>query len=267
MNKFILNADDFGLDEHSNSAVLNCYKKGIIKSASLIVNTESFFKAADILSLCPDLSTGIHLNIFEGKPLSDCPKLTKNGEFKKSFLFFFFNQYNKEVLNQIEKEFRCQIEKMLKYAPVEHIDSHVHIHAIPSIFKITAKLTKEYDIKFVRTQFEVPYLVFFECFSLKFLINLIKIILLNFYTIINRKTLTKLKLKTNDYIIGVGYSGMMNSKTVNKGFRVFKDKKNIFHIARDSEQKVIEGIIHPYKTKEVEFDIIEKTTNHRGVLL
>ena len=38
-----------------------------------------------------------------------------------------------------------QIETILNYTRVDHIDSHVHTHSIPNIFQITAKLAKEYS--------------------------------------------------------------------------------------------------------------------------
>ncbi len=69
------------------------------------------------------------------------------------------NSFDKEFLEEVEEEYRLQIEEGLKHFKPEHIDSHVHMHAIPNLFKIVCKLAKEYDIPYIRTQFEKPYLI------------------------------------------------------------------------------------------------------------
>ena len=235
--KFILNADDFGLSIHHNLAVLNGYKTGFLTSASLCTNIEDAFIDAinNIIPECKNLSLGLHLNIMEGKSLTNCPLLTDNkGYFKRSYCYLILNQNNKELLAQIENEFKAQIEKAVKYGiRIDHIDSHVHTHAIPKIFKITCKLAKKYNIDYVRTQEEKPYLVYPKCLSYKYIINLIKIVLLGFYTNKNKKFLKKQDLKTNDYIIGIGYTQMMDCDTIKSGLRKINDKN------------IIEAIIHP----------------------
>ena len=73
----------------------------------------------------------------------------------------------------MEEEYRLQIEEGLKHFKPKHIDSHVHMHAIPNLFKIVCKLAKEYDIPYIRTQFEKPYLIpDMKMFSKTNLINL-----------------------------------------------------------------------------------------------
>lgn len=233
--KIVLNADDFGLTKYHNMAVLKGYNNGVLAQASLMVNTESFSEAVeDVMQNCARLNLGLHLNIMEGKALTDCYLLTdKNGFFNKNYLYLMLNQYNKKLKEQIEKEFRAQIEKALQHGiKIDRLDSHVHTHAIPELFKITCKLAKEYGIGYVRTQFEKPYFVFPDCINTKFPINLIKVALLDYFTLINRKTINEFNLKTNDNIIGVCYTGMMNRKTVLEGI-----KKN--------SGSLVEIVIHP----------------------
>lgn len=231
----ILNADDLGLSQANNNAVLSGYQFGLLQHASLIVNTDGFEDAIqNVIQKCPNLNIGIHLNIFEGKALTNCPFLTDtNKNFNHEYLYFLINQFNKSILMQIENEFRAQIEKALQNnIEIKRIDSHVHIHSIPEIFKITCNLAKEYNIEYVRTQFEIPYLVFPQCLSLKFLINIIKICILNFCTLFNKKIINKYNLKTNDNIIGVGYTSMMNRNTIIDGVKAAKNG-------------TIEAVIHP----------------------
>lgn len=237
--KFILNADDFGLSKYHNQAVLEGYVNGFLTSASLCANGEAFDSAVhDIIPDCPNLGIAVHLNIMEGKSLTDCNLLTdENGNFNKGYGYLLLNRKNKELLSQIESEFRAQAEKVINAVQVDHLDSHVHTHAIPEIFKITCKLAKEYGIKYVRTQFEELYFIpkLAKHLNPSYPINLVKIALLQYFTKINRKTIDKYQLKTNDFIIGVGYTGMMDSDAIEYGLKTLE------------EECIAEALIHPCK--------------------
>jgi predicted glycoside hydrolase/deacetylase ChbG (UPF0249 family) len=237
--KFILNADDFGMSKYHNQAVLEGYVNGFLTSASLCANGEAYDNAVhDILPDCPELGLAVHLNIMEGKALTNCPLLTdENGYFNKSYFYLLLNQNRDSLLNQIEAEFRAQIEKVLADVKVDHIDSHVHTHAIPTIFEMTCKLAKEYGIKFIRTQYEELYFIprFEKHLNFKYPLNLLKIALLQFFTKKNRELVDKYELKTNDFIIGVGYTGMMDSDAIEFGLEALE------------EDCIVEALIHPCK--------------------
>lgn len=228
--KFILNADDFGMSNAFNKAVVDGYHLGLLKSASICANGEAFDAAIhEILPECPKLSIGIHLNIIEGF------SLTEHEKFTNSFLQLMYLANNPAFLEKAEKEFRIQIEKVLSHKKADHLDSHVHVHAIPKIFELVCKLAKEYEINQVRTQFEKPYFVpdFFKHLNLAYPPNILKVALLNAFTMQNRETIKQYGLKTNDYIIGVGYTGMMDDKTIYHGLSAIK------------EDATVEAIIHP----------------------
>lgn len=230
--KFILNADDFGMSNAFNKAVLDGYNNGFLTSASICANGEAFESATnEIIPECPNLSVGVHLNIIEGK------SLLNNEKFNTNYIKLMCSSNDTMFLEQTEKEFRLQIEKVLKYAKVDHLDSHVHVHAIPKIFELTCKLAKEYDIKQVRTQFEKFYLVpdIKKHLNIKYPPNILKILLLNHFTFHNnRKLIKQYELQTNDYILGVGYTGMMDDKTIYHGLLNIKD-----------ENVLVEALIHP----------------------
>lgn len=251
MKKFILNADDFGMSEAYNRAVLEGYEFGILKSTSLTANGDSFEEACTkVIPACPDLGVGIHLNIIEGKSL--CEGLTQltdsEGNFNNSYgalLLKSLNSKNTDFIEQVEKEFRAQIEKVMSRAKVTHIDSHVHTHSIPKIFELTAKLAKEYGIKQIRTQFEKPYLMpdVGRIINRKYPINLVKVALLQLFTLINKKTVSKYGLKTNDYLLGVSFTSMMNSLAISYGLMALK-----------YDNIVAEALIHPCRYEDGTID-------------
>ena len=251
--KFILNADDFGMSEAHNRAVLEGYQGGLLKSVSLVANGEAYDEAVTkVLSSCPDMGVGVHLNIMEGNSL--CQELTEltdaNGKFNLSYGSMILKAYNtkdKAFLEQIETEFRAQIEKVQKSGiQITHIDSHVHTHAIPPIFDIAAKLAKEYGIKQIRTQFERPYLIPDPLifFNKQYYVNLVKIALLDTFTYINKSKLAQYELSTNDYLLGVGYTSMMTPLTVSCGISAVKEQENL----------TVEALIHPCRYEEGTID-------------
>ena len=178
--KFILNADDFGMSKPLNKAILEGYTAGLLKSASLVANGKAFDEALEkVIPNCPELGVGIHLNIMEGKSLcADLTTLTdKDGNFNNTYLQLLIKSYNpkeKEFFEELEREFRRQIEKIMSKTRVSHIDSHMHIHSIPPIFDLVCRLAIEYGINQVRTHFEKPYFIpeLERHFKLKFWQNL-----------------------------------------------------------------------------------------------
>jgi len=238
--KFILNADDFGMSNAFNKAVLDGYSSGFLTSASVCANGEAFDVAVnEIIPECPKLGIGVHLNIIEGKSLQDFTKtnmLTNlEGKFNNGYLKMMYLSNNELFMEQAEREFRLQIERVLSHSKVDHLDSHVHVHAIPNIFELTCRLAKEYGIPQVRTQFEKFYVVpaLVKHLNIKYPPNILKVMLLNLFTLQNRSVIAENGLRTNDYIIGVGYTGMMDEKAIEYGLLAIK------------EDAVVEALIHP----------------------
>jgi predicted glycoside hydrolase/deacetylase ChbG (UPF0249 family) len=62
----IINADDFGLDEEVNLAIIEAHRNGLVRSASLMVNMPGTESAARMARREPSLKVGLHLNISEG---------------------------------------------------------------------------------------------------------------------------------------------------------------------------------------------------------
>jgi predicted glycoside hydrolase/deacetylase ChbG (UPF0249 family) len=237
MKKIIINADDFGLSIETNEAIRKGIKSNIINSCSIITNTNAFENAVvEILPEISNINLGFHFNIMEGKSLSCVPLLCDlEQNFNNNFLQILQKSNNKAFLNQVEQEFRVQIERILQYHKITHIDSHIHIHAIPTIFDLFIKLAKEYNIEYIRTQKEIPYLVCNKIFNLKLPINILKNCLLNYFSYINIPKIKENKLKTNDYFVGVMYTGNMDKFTILNGLKQINE-----------ENSLTEVLIHPY---------------------
>ncbi len=138
----IVNADDFGLSSGANDAIIHAHRKGILTSASLMMNEPGFDEAVALARKNPRLGVGLHLTLLDGHatlPAAKVPGLVnERGEFDSNparvGLRYFFSpglraQLRREILAQFEK-FR------LLGLPLDHVNSHHHLHAHPTIFRI-----------------------------------------------------------------------------------------------------------------------------------
>jgi hopanoid biosynthesis associated protein HpnK len=160
MKRLIVNADDFGLTCNVNRAIVNGHERGIITSTSLMANGRAFDDAVELSRKVPNLGVGIHINLVEGRSLSEKSRLgclvTTEGEF-----YGGPESLGRRVLSgrvapaALEREIRAQIEKVIGAGiDVTHLDSHKHTQAVPAIFKLMTSLAKEYGIGAVRCTVE-----------------------------------------------------------------------------------------------------------------
>jgi predicted glycoside hydrolase/deacetylase ChbG (UPF0249 family) len=158
--RLIVRGDDMGYSHSGNQAIVKTYKEGIEKSIEVIVPSPWFPEAVKLLDENPDADVGIHLSITsewdneKWRPISDCPSL-KDAEGYFFPMVFPNKNYpgksikeNKWKIEDIEKEFRSQIEMGLKKIPrVSHISSHMGCTDLDdSVRALTKRLAKEYKI-------------------------------------------------------------------------------------------------------------------------
>src|SRR5690348_12321713 len=66
----IVNADDFGMTEGHNNAILDAHRSGIVTSSSLLANGYAFDHAVALAKQTPTLGIGVHLTLTEGLPVA-----------------------------------------------------------------------------------------------------------------------------------------------------------------------------------------------------
>ena len=160
--RLIVNADDFGLTEKVNEAIVACHRHGIVTSTTLMANGAAFEHAVALAARTPGLGVGVHLNLTEGRPVSApaaIPTLVSEG----GLLAFSPGRLVRGLcsgrvrLADVERELRSQIEKVLAAGvPVTHVDAHKHVHLWPSLFAMVIRLAREYRIPGVRRAVERP---------------------------------------------------------------------------------------------------------------
>lgn len=280
LKKIIFSADDFGKCDEMDYAILKGFEAGVLTSTCIMSNGANYEKAVN--EILPRFHTdvsrgslGFHFNIIEGKSLlkkENSMLCDKDGFYNRGFVCMLLLSANKNFMKEVEQEFRSQIEKLLagakeKNFKIDHVNSHVHFHGIPAIFDLTCRLTKEYGIECVRTQYEnfyfLPLKKIFSMGIKNAFLNLIKNLILKLFTVINRKTLKKYNLKTNDNFIGLLTTGFMDEQSILDALRAVKTGSG-----------PVEILVHPYiyennknfdKNKEKEYLIVQNE-NFRTIL-
>lgn len=136
--RLIVRGDDMGYAHAGNEAIMKTYHEGIMTSVEVIVPSPWFPEAVQMLADVPDLDVGIHLALssewdnIKWRPMSAAPSLRdENGYF---YPMIFPNENyagqalieNAWTLEDVEQEFRAQIEMGLKHIPrISHISGHM----------------------------------------------------------------------------------------------------------------------------------------------
>jgi len=147
----IANADDLGLNPSVSHAILYCYEQQYINSASLMTSTPHFEHAVDLIASNPVLKNiGIHTNFTEGKPLTNMPKeyLDEDGNWNKLKIKNKYNIVSSTHKEAFAKELDAQIQRAVSSrVALTHLDSHHHIHTLPSFHTIFLQAAKKFNLK------------------------------------------------------------------------------------------------------------------------
>ena len=158
--RLIVRGDDMGFSNSGNLATVKTYKEGIVRSVEVLVPSPWFPEAVQLLKENPGVDVGIHLTLtsewdnVKWRPLSDCPGLKDADGYFYPMIWPNKNYPNRALLQQkwtieeVEKEFRAQIELAIKKIPrISHVSGHMGCtHMNEAVTALTNKLAKEYRI-------------------------------------------------------------------------------------------------------------------------
>ena len=159
MIKAVVNADDFGISESVNNAIIQCFQKRIISNTTLMVNMDA---ADDAVELAEKYGfydrVGIHLNLTAGYPLTDGIRRSPlfcdaDGRFNAKFHLSTKSRLrlSSEDSRYVYAEVEAQLRRYLEYGlPEKHLDSHHHVHTDMSVWKMLKPLLKKYNFRTVR---------------------------------------------------------------------------------------------------------------------
>lgn len=162
MVKVIINADDLGKNSDVNKAIAKAFSDGAISSSTIMANSDSWDEVHKIVEQNPQASFGVHLNLTEGKALTDSPVLHISGIVDNNNYFTKnvrnLSVYTSEIIQAVKDEWFAQIKKVTETEgiSVAHIDGHHHIHTFYPFIGILKECLQEFGINKVRNRYIFP---------------------------------------------------------------------------------------------------------------
>ncbi len=138
--RLIVRTDDMGFSHSGNAALIQCYREGIATSIEVIAPAPWFPEAVRLLAQPANagVDVGVHLALtsewdnVKWRPLTACPSLVDADGFFFPMLRPNKNYPGRSVaenqwrLDEVEREFRAQIELVRRHVPrVSHVSAHM----------------------------------------------------------------------------------------------------------------------------------------------
>lgn len=133
--RLIVNADDFGRTSGINRGVIEAHSRGIVTSATLMVNYPAAAEAARLAKAHPELGVGIHLQLTGGVapalPADQVPSLVDASGRLPAKPEGLAGASPAEILAELRAQLR-RFRELLGRRPT-HFDSHHHVHKLPLV--------------------------------------------------------------------------------------------------------------------------------------
>ena len=163
MRQLIINADDLGLTNGVNRAIIETHTGGVVTSATLMANSTAFEDAIKLLRTVPTLSVGCHVVLVDGTPALSPDAVStllanRSGQPDK------FHSRLSEVAaravfggfdpDELMNEIVAQVKKIQAAGVhVSHLDTHKHTHIFPAILKSLVKAARICGVQAIRNPF------------------------------------------------------------------------------------------------------------------
>lgn len=150
----IVNADDFGYFSCVSQGIIRAAQSGVVSATGILANGPDLNAQIPWLAGLANLDLGIHLNLTSRHPLTPAMagKLLKSsGQFPSAFAMAGLILTGRIGKGLVRDEWRAQIETVLGNGlTLRFLNSHEHIHMLPSLFPLVLELAEEYRIPHIR---------------------------------------------------------------------------------------------------------------------
>jgi predicted glycoside hydrolase/deacetylase ChbG (UPF0249 family) len=156
--RIVLHADDFGGSSDTVRATIECFEQGALTSASIMPAMPATAEAIAFAREHPMLDIGVHLTfVGEGdeRPLSAPPEIPglvgQDGRFLPTRTVRIRALAKRLPIDQIGREITAQIEAVREQqVEISHVDSHRHVHKLPSFREALEQTLPRFGIRRVR---------------------------------------------------------------------------------------------------------------------
>ncbi len=164
MKRLIVNADDFGMTAGVNRAVARAHQNGIVTSATLMATGVASDEAIALARSVPALSVGAHIVLVGGTPLLPpealptlaVRDLAGGARFRRGFGSFCSAALTAGIAgDEVYREITAQIQSLMaRGLTPSHLDTHMHAHAFPAIFRPLLQAAADCGVPAVRNPYE-----------------------------------------------------------------------------------------------------------------
>ena len=156
MKRLIVNADDFGLNDHTVEWTIKGFECGALTSATIMAGMPATEKAVAYAKDHPQFSFGVHFYLVDEAPLckpDEIPSMIdpKTGKLWQTRKFILRNFMGLIRVEDLKREMRAQFMAIKDAGvPISHVDGHGHNHRLPQSIKALAELKDELGFGKVR---------------------------------------------------------------------------------------------------------------------
>lgn len=153
--KLVVTADDLGLSPAVTRGVLASHRRGIVRSASLLVTFPDGEAAAAAARELPGLEVGLHLDLVEGTPAADPARVRTlvddDGRFLALGRFVRALFTGRIRASEVATEVRAQAARARSWGlDATAWDSHRHMHALPLVARVVGAVAREEGVRYLR---------------------------------------------------------------------------------------------------------------------
>lgn len=157
--RLIINADDFGLTEGVNRAILELNAADVLPSATLMATGAAFRDAVHSAFTQTTLGVGCHVVLLDGQSelhAAEIPTLAPQGRLRSSLTTFMVDLFAGRIASrEMEQEAIAQIRKVQSAGlTVTHVDTHKHAHMFPRVLAPIIRAARACNVPAIRNPFE-----------------------------------------------------------------------------------------------------------------
>ncbi len=254
----LLHADDFGMRKAVTDGIIDCFRRGLLTSTSIMSNAPDCERAISLWSelqreraadALPSSASrkqlgdpatpfdlGVHLNLTLGKPLTnDYPRQLLNGEGSFPGAYVLFGKAARltpSMREAVRLELSAQIDFLVNRGVLPtHLNGHQYVEMMPNVAEIVADLAAQRGISYVRCAKErrLARVTLFQGQPLAWVLGLAKRRRAGFF----EKTLDRAGLRHADVYFGSAHAGRIDLSLMRHFLRPYP------------QDRVIEIAFHP----------------------
>ncbi len=153
--RLVVTADDLGLSPAVTRGIIEAHRRGVVRSASLLVTYPGAEEAAALARAEHGLEVGLHLDLVGGSPAADpatVPSLIgPDGRFHRLGELTRLLALGRVRAGELAREIRAQAARARAWGVEARAwDSHRHAHLLPPVARVVGAVAREEGVRWLR---------------------------------------------------------------------------------------------------------------------